>query len=77
MTESSIPERRAFLGKLAASAVAIGLTGSVSEAFAAERRPAHDIKPSDKWLESVTGKHRQFFGLKSIAFGVGVVWPPG
>jgi hypothetical protein len=73
MTESSIPERRAFLGKLAASAVAIGLTGSVSEAFAAERRPTHDIKPSDKWLESVTGKHRQFFDMPKHDNGLGLI----
>jgi intracellular sulfur oxidation DsrE/DsrF family protein len=73
MTESSIPERRAFLGKLAAGAVAIGLTGSVSEAFAAERRTAHDIKPSDKWLESVTGKHRQFFDMPKHDNGLGLI----
>jgi hypothetical protein len=73
MTESSIPERRAFLGKLAASAVAIGLTGSVSEAFAAERRPAYDITPSDKWLKSVTGKHRQFFDMPNHENGMGLL----
>jgi hypothetical protein len=73
MTESSIPERRAFLGKLAAGAVAIGLTGSISEAFAAERQPAHDIKPSDKWLASVTGKHRQFFDMPKHDNGLGLI----
>jgi len=40
MTEASLPERRKFLGRLAAGAVALGLTGSVSKAFAAERLPA-------------------------------------
>jgi hypothetical protein len=73
MTESSLPERRAFLGRLAAGAVALGLTGSVSKAFAAEPRPASDLKPSDKWLESVTGKHRQFFDMPSHQNGLGLI----
>ena len=73
MTESSIPERRAFLGRLAAGAVALGLTGSVSKAFAAERLRASDIKPSDKWLESVTGKHRQFFDMPNHQNGMGLI----
>ncbi|HEV7593509.1 MAG TPA: twin-arginine translocation signal domain-containing protein [Gemmatimonadaceae bacterium] len=73
MTDSSLPERRAFLGKLAAGAVALGLTGSVSQAFAAERPPASDLKPSDKWLESVTGKHRQFFDMPSHQNGLGLI----
>ena len=72
MTESSLPERRAFLGKLAAGAVALGLTGSVSKAFAAERFTAADITPSDKWLESVTGKHRQFFDMPNPENGMGL-----
>jgi intracellular sulfur oxidation DsrE/DsrF family protein len=73
MTDSSLPERRAFLGKLAAGAVALGLTGSVSKVFAAERAPASDLKPSDKWLESVTGKHRQFFDMPSHENGLGLI----
>jgi intracellular sulfur oxidation DsrE/DsrF family protein len=73
MTESSLPERRAFLGRLAAGAVALGLTGSVSRAFAAERLTAADITPSDKWLESVTGKHRQFFDMPAHQNGMGLL----
>ncbi len=73
MTESSLPERRAFLGRLAAGAVALGLTGSLSKAFAAERRTAADITPSDKWLESVTGKHRQFFDMPAHQNGMGLL----
>jgi intracellular sulfur oxidation DsrE/DsrF family protein len=73
MTESSLPERRAFLGRLAAGAVALGLTGSVSKAFAAERAIPTDLKPSDKWLESVTGKHRQFFDMPSHQNGLGLI----
>lgn len=73
MTDSSLPERRAFLGRLAAGAVALGLTGSVSKAFAAERLTAADITPSDKWLQSVTGKHRQFFDMPAHQNGMGLL----
>ncbi len=73
MTESSLPERRAFLGKLAAGAVALGISGSVSKVFAAERQPASDLKPSDKWLRSVTGKHRQFFDMPNHENGMGLL----
>jgi intracellular sulfur oxidation DsrE/DsrF family protein len=73
MTESSLPKRREFLGKLAAGAVALGLSGSVPRAFAAERSSSGDIAPSDKWLESVTGKHRQFFDMPNHENGMGLL----
>ena len=73
MTESSLPARRAFLGRLAAGAVALGLTGSVRSALAAETISRLDITPSDKWLESVTGKHRQFFDMPNHGNGMGLI----
>ena len=73
MTEASLPERREFLGRLAAGAVALGLTGSVSSAFAAERTTVTDLVPSDKWLSSVTGKHKQFFDMPSHENGMGLL----
>ena len=73
MTEASLPERREFLGRLAAGAVALGLTGSVSKAFAAEPLPAPDLTPSDKWLASVTGKHRQFFDMPAHQNAMGLL----
>jgi intracellular sulfur oxidation DsrE/DsrF family protein len=73
MTESLLPERRAFLGKLAAGAVALGLTGSVPGALAAEPISRLDITPSDKWLKSVTGKHRQFFDMPNHENGMGLL----
>lgn len=73
MTEASLPKRREFLGRLAAGAVALGLTGSVSRAFAAERLPDADLTPSDKWLSSVTGKHRQFFDMPGHENGMGLI----
>jgi hypothetical protein len=73
MTESSLPERRAFLGKLAAGAIAIGLTGSVPRALSAETVSRLDITPSDIWLKSVTGKHRQFFDMPNHENGMGLI----
>ncbi|MDP9203038.1 MAG: hypothetical protein M3P26_14060, partial [Gemmatimonadota bacterium] len=73
MTESSLPKRREFIGRLAAGAVAIGLTGSVPRALAAEHVARTDITPSDKWLASVTGKHRQLFDMPNHENGMGLL----
>jgi intracellular sulfur oxidation DsrE/DsrF family protein len=78
MNEASLPKRREFLGRLAAGAVALGLTGSVPAAFAAEGKTRHDLKltdlkPSDKWLTAVTGKHRQFFDMPNHQNGMGLL----
>ena len=73
MTESSHPKRREFLGRLAAGAVAIGLTGSVPRTLTAEPSTGHDLKPSDKWLESLKGKHRQFFDMPNHENGMGLL----
>ena len=73
MSESPLSPRREFLGKLAAGAVALGLTGTVPTAFAAARRTRSDVTPSDKWLTAVTGKHRQFFDMPSHGNGVGLI----
>jgi len=61
MSEASLPKRREFLGRIAAGAVALGLSGSIPRALASERRLRTDITPSDKWLTAVTGKYRQIF----------------
>jgi intracellular sulfur oxidation DsrE/DsrF family protein len=61
MTQSEFPKRRECLGRLAAGAVALGLSGSLPRSLAAETRLADDITPSDKWLSAVTGKYRQIF----------------
>jgi len=78
MNEASLPKRREFLGTLAAGAVALGLTGSVPSAFATERKTRRDLKPddlkpSDKWLTAVTGKHRQFFDMPNHENGMGLL----
>jgi intracellular sulfur oxidation DsrE/DsrF family protein len=78
MNEASLPKRREFLGRVAAGAVALGLTGSIPGAFAAERNTHHDLKttdlkPSDKWLTAITGKHRQFFDMPNHENGMGLL----
>jgi intracellular sulfur oxidation DsrE/DsrF family protein len=73
MSESSLPKRREFLGRLAAGAVALGLTGSIPSAFAAERKTPSDVIPNDKWLTAVTGKHRQVFDMPNHENGMGLL----
>ncbi len=73
MSESSLPKRREFLGRLAAGAVALGLTGSIPSAFAAERKTRSDVIPNDKWLTAVTGKHRQVFDMPNHENGMGLL----
>ncbi|HEY1951912.1 MAG TPA: twin-arginine translocation signal domain-containing protein [Gemmatimonadaceae bacterium] len=75
MSKNSIdlPERREFLGKLAAGAVALGLTGTAVPAFASERKVSADLTPSDKWLTAVSGKHRQLFDMPNHENGMGLI----
>ncbi|MEO8909138.1 MAG: twin-arginine translocation signal domain-containing protein [Gemmatimonadaceae bacterium] len=73
MTETMLPKRREFLGKVAAGAVALGLSGSLTKAFGGVPSTANDIQPSDKWLSSVTGKHRQFFDMPNHDNGMGLI----
>ena len=73
MTEASLPKRREFLGRIAAGAVALGLSGSIPRAFAGERRLGSDVTPSDKWLTAITGKHRQIFDTPNHENGWGLL----
>ncbi|HEY8166548.1 MAG TPA: hypothetical protein VIF83_13425 [Gemmatimonadaceae bacterium] len=73
MSDASLPKRREFLGRIAAGAVALGLSGSIPRAFAGEIRLGSDIVPSDKWLTAVTGKHRQIFDMPNHQNGMGLL----
>lgn len=73
MNEASLPKRREFLSTVAAGAVALGFSGSFSKVFAASSIRKSDIVPSDKWLGSVTGKHRQFFDMPNPDNGMGLL----
>ncbi|HEV7387542.1 MAG TPA: twin-arginine translocation signal domain-containing protein [Gemmatimonadaceae bacterium] len=63
MSDDSLPSprRREFLGRVAAGAVALGLSTKIPSALAAETVKRADQTPSDKWLSAITGKHRQVF----------------
>jgi len=73
MSETSLPKRREFLGRIAAGAVALGLSGSIPRVFAGERRLGSEITPSDKWLTALTGKHRQIFDMPNHESGWGLL----
>jgi len=73
MNDARLPERRKFLGKVAAGAVALGMTGSVTKAFGSELKLNSDVQPSDKWLTAVTGKHRQIFDMPNHENGWGLL----
>ena len=73
MTDASFPKRREFLGRVAAGAVALGLSGTIPRAFADETRLTSDVTPSDKWLTAVTGKHRQIFDAPNHENGWGLL----
>ena len=73
MNDARLPERRKFLGKVAAGAVALGMSGSVTKAFGSELKLNSDAEPSDKWLTAVTGKHRQIFDMHNHDNGWGLL----
>jgi len=75
MSEDSLssPKRREFLGRVAAGAVALGLSTKIPSAFAAERVSRADQTPSDKWLSAITGKHRQVFDAPNHENGWGLL----
>jgi intracellular sulfur oxidation DsrE/DsrF family protein len=75
MSKDSLPSprRREFLGRVAAGAVALGLSTKTATAFAAETVKASDQTPSDKWLSAITGKHRQVFDVPNHENGWGLL----
>jgi len=75
MSEDSLPSprRREFLGRVAAGAVALGLSTKIPSAFAAETAKRSDQTPSDKWLSAITGKHRQVFDTPNHENGWGLL----
>lgn len=72
MTDSTLPKRREFLGTIAAGAVALGLTGAIPRKVSGATLST-DTTPSDKWLSSVTGKHRQIFDMPNHENGMGLL----
>ncbi len=70
--------RRGFLGRVAMTAAALGLSGSVPAALAGEqsRAASTGIDPQlDAWFGKIKGKHRQVFDAPEPNGGVVGIWP--
>jgi hypothetical protein len=76
MTSLRTPARRyalaAAAGLLALPAVIAGRSATI-EARAAEPAASSSIEPSDRWLEGLTAKHKQFFDAPAPAGGIPLV----
>jgi intracellular sulfur oxidation DsrE/DsrF family protein len=77
MSSSSTPhDRRAFLGRAAATAAAaagLGVAPASLLAAAAPAPPAGAAKPDDAWLDGLKGKHRQIFDMPQPAGGLPMI----
>lgn len=61
--------RRGFLGRAAGALAAVaGLTAARPESVAAAQQHEHD-----RWLERMTGKHRQLFDFNTPGDGIGLI----
>lgn len=69
--------RRGFLGRVTATAAALGLGGLVPKSLAAEGRPASvGADPAyDAWLGKITGKHKIVFDTPEPNGGMAAIWP--
>ena len=74
---SSNTDRRDFLGKIAATAAAIGLSGAAPAVLAAETMEtsmAADAK-LEAWFGKIKGTHRVVFDTPEPNSGMAAVWP--
>ena len=72
MTGSQTPNRREFVGRLATTAVAVGI-GAVAtpgtldaeeiKAMRAATGPGPSVKPDNSWLQGIKGNHAQIFDM--------------
>ena len=69
--------RRGFLGRLTATAAALGLGGLVPRSLSAEPTPGSTgADPAyEAWLSKVTGKHKMVFDAPEPNGGMPVIWP--
>lgn len=71
---ASTTARRGFLGRMAAAAAAIGLSGGASELNA--ETPSTAADPAlDAWFGKIKGKHRMVFDVSEPNGGFGAIWP--
>lgn len=71
--------RRGFLGSIAASAAALGMTSFVKASDAAAnltvQSPGSSGEEFEAWLDKIKGKHRQVFDAPSPNRGFPFAWP--
>lgn len=72
---SSTTARRGFLGRIAAAAAAVGLSGGVPSTLDAETPSASPDPSLDAWLGKIKGKHKMVFDVTEPNSGFGVIWP--
>ena len=69
--------RRGFLGRITASAAALGLGGLIPRSLSAEPAPrSSGADPAyEAWLNKITGKHKMVFDAPEPNGGMPVIWP--
>ena len=72
MTGSHAPNRREFVGRLATTAVAVGIGAAAApgaldaeeiKAMRAATGPGPSVKPDNSWLQGIKGNHAQIFDM--------------
>ena len=71
---NSTTARRGFLGRIAAAAAAVGLSG-VPAKLEAETPTTSLDAALDAWLGKIKGKHRMVFDVPEPNSGFGAIWP--
>ena len=74
---TSTTARRGFLGRIAAAAAAVGLSGGVPSKLEAATSGSTSPDPAlDAWLAKINkGKHRMVFDVPEPNDGFGAIWP--
>jgi intracellular sulfur oxidation DsrE/DsrF family protein len=64
-------DRRGFLGGVAVTAAAVGLSALAATPVAAEAADGTDFQ---KWLSGIKGKYRQVYDMPELNEGMGLIW---
>jgi intracellular sulfur oxidation DsrE/DsrF family protein len=74
---ASTTARRGFLGRIAAAAAAVGLSGVMPSRLAAETAPGERSLDAalDAWFGRIQGKHRMIFDAPEPNSGLVAIWP--
>jgi hypothetical protein len=74
---ASTTARRGFLGRIAAAAAAVGMSGAVPSRLAAETTSPDTSTDAalDAWFGKIKGKHRVVFDVPEPNSGMGAIWP--